>query len=287
MLDLLSSGHPLGHVAARQLRLFCAHPDFAEDAAANGVADVLLALVRRPSSMLRLETILLLRELADDARTVRLLLSTHKRTSASLAHLAQLLSLPAASADFTTLDSHTPSSSSSSLDNHSHSHQQSVVRSSAPQLPSSDSEPAPVSALATQAAGVWREERAAILQILSQCAMRSPHVRQLLADIKFGSLSVAPTPVPPTLASPSSSSSTAAALSSTPARMSFLLAAGDGAATRPSTRASNFSSAFGGSGSGGGGGDDDAIGFQTPLAQLLTKGERHVYRSIVKMIERK
>jgi hypothetical protein len=283
MLDLLSSGHPLGHVAARQLRLFCAHPDFAEDAAANGVADVLLALVRRPSSMLRLETILLLRELADDARTVRLLLSTHKRTSASLAHLAQLLSLPAASADFTTLDSHIPSSSSIEED-HQQKHQQSAVRSSAPQLPSSDSQPsAPVPALATPAAGVWREERAAILQILSQCAMRSPHVRQLLADIKFGSLSVAPAPAPPTLASPSSSSSTAAALSSTPVRMSFLLAAGDGAATRPSTRASNFSSAFGGSG----GGDDDAIGFQTPLAQLLTKGERHVYRSIVKMIERK
>jgi hypothetical protein len=168
MLEVLNSGDPLGHgmsfvflilgdshiwivlnnifcvveVAARHIRLFVSQPEFVIDAEDQSLVGITFSLIRRPSCLLRLELILLLREMSENARTRPLLLRHHKLLISGFTYLTQLLRLPLVNDDNESLEG-----------------------------------------------GVWREERAAILHILSNC-LAAAHIRQLLSSLQFGFLSI-------------------------------------------------------------------------------------------------
>ena len=260
MISILSSGHPLSYVAARQLALAAVHPDFATDAMATGLVPFVLQLVRMASPMLRVELVLLLAELSEFPATRRLLWRNQRQIVQGYIFLVDLLCYPTAQGE--------PSSASDPLaSTASHSQDPEVM----------------VRALAQT---VWRQERSAILKLLCACVGHAPQLRELLRGLSFAELGVR-SPGSFVTASAAGQSGATSAFAATALAMSRPGTAVDKASRpgsaaldktgniaqllskeRPSRPISATAGHF----------------LQVPLVQLLSRPERMLYRTITAIL---
>jgi hypothetical protein len=251
---VLSSGHPLAYVAARQLQFCALHPDFATDCMANGLVPFVFGLLRHSTPPLRMELILLLAELTEYASTRRLLLRNQGPVMKGLGFLVELLTYPTAPTD--ALEAH------------------------------ADDAP-PDAIVKALSHSVWRQERAAIFKILYCCVLKASHVRDLLRNLSFADLMARS---PASFAVNVSAAGTSASVSAMLAAGGLLT----DRTGRPSTAASRpgTSSILPKPGTAAGGQRpgtalrpgtaSDVLG--VPLVQILSRPERMLYRTISAII---